>query len=387
MQGTPTPSTPCREAVAPRWIAAAREDGATVLYLQGAWRLSNLSAVAAEVRAVRPAPGMPCVIDGSRLEELDTATSFMLLNRLVAAGFTRATVSTRAVQERHARLLRLVHEQMSAPSASAPSRRPGVLERLGGATMRALCDLEAHTRFLGLVAAESLAVLRRPRSFRLASAVTQFELVALDAIPIIAMLTLLVGVVFAFLLGAQARRYGATVFVVDGVGLALCRELAPILVAIVVAGRSGAAFTAQLGSMKVQEETDAIRTLGLSPIEVLVLPRLAAILVGLPLLVFVGDLAGVAGGMLISALQLDIPPHAFLNRLHIVLPRGAIVIGVLKAPVFAGFIALIACRMGLSVTRDSRSVGEHTTSTVVQAIVWVIILDAAFAIGLQRLGI
>jgi len=387
MQRIPIPSPPDGEAAAPRWIASASEDGATVLYLQGAWRLSNLGAVTAELRAVRPTPDTPCVIDGSRLEELDTATSFMLLTRLAAAGFTRATVNIRAVQERHVRLLRLVHEQMSAPSASAPSLRPGILERLGGATMRTLRDLEAHTRFLGLVAAEGLAVLRRPRSFRLASTIAQFEFIALDAIPIIAMLTFLVGVVFAYLLGAQARRYGATVFVVDGVGLALCRELAPILVAIVVAGRSGAAFTAQLGSMKVQEETDAIRTLGLSPIQVLVLPRLVALLLGLPLLVFLGDLAGVAGGMLISALQLDIPPIAFLNRLHIVLPRSAIVIGLLKAPVFAAFIALIACRMGLSVTRDSRSVGEHTTATVVQAIVWVISLDAAFAVGLQLLGI
>jgi phospholipid/cholesterol/gamma-HCH transport system permease protein len=375
------------DAAAPRWIASAHEDGATVLYLQGAWRLPNLSAVAAQIREVHPSPTLPCVIDGSRLEELDTATSFMLLNRLVAAGFTRATVSIRAVQDRHARLLRLVHEQMAAQAALAPSLHAGVLERLGAATMRALCDLEAHTRFLGLVVLESLAVLRRPRSFRLQSTIAQFELVALDAIPIIAMMTFLVGVVFAYLLGAQARRYGATIFVVDGVGLALCRELAPILVAVVVAGRSGAAFTAQLGSMKVQEETDAIRTLGLSPIEVLVLPRLVAILVGLPLLVFLGDLAGIVGGMLISALQLDISPLAFAHRLRAVLPGSAILIGLLKAPVFAAFIALIGCRMGLSVTRDSRSVGEHTTATVVQAIVWVITLDAAFAVGLQRLGI
>jgi phospholipid/cholesterol/gamma-HCH transport system permease protein len=387
MHSAPVPSTLGPPVAAPRWIEAAREDGATVLYLQGAWRLHNLGAVADEIRAVRPGASDPCVIDGSRLEELDTATSFMLLSHLVATGFTRATVSIRAVQDRHARLLRLVHEQMTAPAASAPSRRPPPLERLGAATLRTLGDLDAHMRFLGLVTLESLAVLRRPRSFRLQATIAQFELVALDAIPIIVMLTFLVGVVFAYLLGAQARRYGATIFVVDGVGLAICRELAPMLVAIVVAGRSGAAFTAQIGSMKVQEETDAIRTLGLSPIEVLVLPRLVAILAGLPLLVFLGDIAGVAGGMLISALQLDISPLAFANRLHAVLPRSAIVIGLLKAPVFAAFIALIGCRMGLSVTRDSRSVGEHTTATVVQAIVWVILLDAAFAVSLQRLGV
>jgi phospholipid/cholesterol/gamma-HCH transport system permease protein len=200
-------------------------------------------------------------------------------------------------------------------------------------------------------------------------------------------MTCLVGVVFAYLLGAQARRYGATIFVVDGVGLAICRELGPLLVAVIVAGRSGAAFTAQIGSMKVQEETDAIRTLGLSPVQVLVIPRLVAIVIGLPLLVFLGDIAGITGGMLIGAWQFDISPAAFAHRLHAVLPLSALAIGLAKAPVFAAFIALIACRMGLTVTPDSRSVGEHTTSTVVQAIVWVITLDAAFAVTLQYMGI
>jgi phospholipid/cholesterol/gamma-HCH transport system permease protein len=159
-----------------------------------------------------------------------------------------------------------------------------------------------------------------------------------------------------------------------------------MLAAVIVAGRSGAAFTAQIGSMKVQEETDAIRTLGLSPIQVLVIPRLVAIMLGLPLLVFLGDVSGIGGGLLISAWQLGIPPTAFVNRLHAVLPLSALVVGLVKAPVFAAFIALIACRMGLSVTRDSQSVGQHTTATVVQGIVWVIIIDAVFAVTLQRLG-
>jgi phospholipid/cholesterol/gamma-HCH transport system permease protein len=139
--------------------------------------------------------------------------------------------------------------------------------------------------------------------------------------------------------------------------------------------------------MKMQEETDAIRTLGLSPVQVLVLPRLVAIVIGLPLLVFLGDMAGIVGGMLISTWQLDIPAATFAHRLHAVLPRSAVFIGLAKAPVFAAFIALIGCRMGLSVTRDARSVGDHTTSTVVQAIVWVIVIDAAFAITLQMLRI
>jgi phospholipid/cholesterol/gamma-HCH transport system permease protein len=370
-----------------RWIEHSLEGGTAVLYLQGMWRLWNLPAVAEEVRALTLTPETPCILDGTRLDALDTAAGFVLLNRLAVAGFTQATVSTRGIQPRHARLLELIRERMATPAAAAASRHAGLLERIGRATVRAGRDLGAHARFVGIVAIELLAALRHPATFRLGAAIAQFEIVALDAIPIIAMMTLLVGVVFAYLLGAQAQRYGATIFVVDGVGIAMCRELAPMLAAILVAGRSGAAFTAQLGAMRVQEETDAIRTLGLSPVQVLVIPRLVAIVLGLPLLVFLGDLAGIGGGMLIGAWQLGMPPAMFANRLHDVMPRSALVVGLVKAPVFAAIIALIACRMGLSVSGGSLSIGEHTTSTVVQTIVWVILLDAIFAVALQELGI
>jgi phospholipid/cholesterol/gamma-HCH transport system permease protein len=166
-----------------------------------------------------------------------------------------------------------------------------------------------------------------------------------------------------------------------------CAELSPILGSVLVAGRSGAAFTAQIGTMKVEEEIDAISTLGLSPLQVLVLPRLVALMVALPLLVFVGDVAGIGGGMLIGAWQLDIAPQVFIDRVHGVLEMRHVVLGLIKAPVFAIFIAVIACRMGLVVARDARSVGENTTSTVVQCIVWVIVLDALFAVVFQRLEI
>jgi phospholipid/cholesterol/gamma-HCH transport system permease protein len=171
------------------------------------------------------------------------------------------------------------------------------------------------------------------------------------------------------------------------VGLAICRELSPLLVAVIVAGRSGAAFTAEIGTMKVQDEIDAISTLGLSPVQVLVIPRLVAIMVALPLLVFVGDLAGIGGGMMIASWQLDISVPTFFERLHGVLPMSAPVVGLVKAPVFAAFIAMIACRMGMLVARDARSVGVNTTSTVVQSIVWVVLLNAVFAIVFQRLDI
>ena len=166
----------------------------------------------------------------------------------------------------------------------------------------------------------------------------------------------------------------------------MTREFSPLLVATIMAGRSGAAFTAQLGTMRLTEETDAIRTLGLSAEQVLVLPRVFALMITLPLLVFVGDVAGLSGALVIANTMLDLTPAGFIDRLHAALDPRHVLIGLGKSPVFALFIAVIGCRMGMDVARDTRSIGIHTTSTVVQAIVAVIILDAIFAIVCQELG-
>jgi len=363
------------------------ENGANVLYLSGRWRLSNIAALTDTLRDLKLGRGAGCVLDGSRLAELDTSAAFLLLRRLSESGAVESIVATRAMSDSHLRLIELVRDRMHAVPAEAKATRLGPLGKVGAVTLTILHHAGLHNAFTGQVSLEMLAIFRRPMLFRPKETVAQFQSVTVEAIPIVALVTFLIGVVFAYLLGVQAQHYGATIFVVDGVGIAICRELSPILVAVIVAGRSGAAFTAQIGAMKVQEETDAISTLGLSPIQVLVIPRLVAIVVGLPLLVFVGDLAGIGGGIVISALLLDISPATFVNRLHAVLPMSAFVVGVAKAPVFAAFIATIACRMGMSVELDARSVGEHTTSTVVQSIVWVIVLDAVFAVVLQRLGI
>jgi phospholipid/cholesterol/gamma-HCH transport system permease protein len=375
------------DQTAERFIEHQVEGGTTVLYLTGAWRLAHLEAIARALAGLGLGLKQRYVIDGSRLRELDTAAGFTLFRSLANLGCTEAMVSTRGFDVRHRRLLALVHERMQSPPAEAHSLHLGFVPRVGAAAVALAGLLRTHNAFLGAVVLEVAALLRRPGRFRLRETVSQFESVGFDAVPIVALVNFLIGVVFAYLLGVQARRYGANIFVVDGVGLAMSRELAPLLAAVIVAGRSGAAFTAQLGTMKVQEEVDAISTLGLSPIQVLVIPRLAAIVVALPLLAFVGVAAGIGGGMVVAALQLGISPAAFLDRLHATLPENYLLIGLAKTPVFAAFIALIACRMGLLVARDARSVGINTTSTVVQSIVWVIILDAVFAVVFQYLGI
>jgi len=371
----------------PSWIERKVEEGTDVLYLQGAWRLPHVAAIVDALRALRLKPCERFVVDGSALSELDTSAAFMLLRQLTSVGCTESTLSARGFEPRHLRLIELVRARMATPPSSEHSVHLGVLERVGAAAVRVHRQLASQNAFVGQVALEVASIARAPRLFRPRETIAQFEAVCIDAIPIVALVNFLVGVVIAYVLGVQAQRYGANLFVADGIGLGVCRELAPILASVVVAGRSGAAFTAQIGTMKVEEEIDAISTLGLSPIQVLVIPRLVALVLALPLLVFVGDLAGIAGGMLAGTWQLDIAPRVFLERVHDVLDLTHFVVGVVKAPVFAIAIALIACRMGLAVARDARSVGENTTSTVVQCIVWVILLDAVFAIVFQQMDI
>jgi phospholipid/cholesterol/gamma-HCH transport system permease protein len=369
------------------WIDRKKEQEADVLYLTGVWRLPNLAAIAEALRALPLQPSQRYIVDGSRLEALDTAAGFILLRRLVDVGCTPAMVSPRGFDPRYRRLLALVYERMTTPPAEVHTTRLGLLQRVGAAALKLAGLLRTHNAFLGAVVLEIAALGRRPALFRPRETVSQFEAVCLDAVPIVALVNFLIGVVIAYVLGVQAQRYGANLFVADGIALAMCRELSPILASVLVAGRSGAAFTAQIGTMKVEEEIDAISTLGLSPLQVLVIPRLVALMIALPLLVFVGDIAGIAGGMVVGAWQLDISPGVFVDRVHGALEIQHFVVGLVKAPVFAVFIAIIACRMGLLVSRDARSVGENTTSTVVQCIVWVIVLDALFAIALQHLGI
>jgi phospholipid/cholesterol/gamma-HCH transport system permease protein len=244
-----------------------------------------------------------------------------------------------------------------------------------------------HLGFLGETLVAFLEVCAAPRKLRLRELTAQLEQACLNAIPVVALVTLLIGVVFAYLLGLQAEQYGANIFVVDGVGIGMSREFAPIIVATIIAGRSGAAFTAQLGSMRLTEEIDAIRTLGLSPMQVLVVPRVLALVIALPLLAFIGLVAGLAGAALVADAMLGIPPVAFAERLHGALAVKHVWAGLIKTPVFALAIAIVGCRMGMHVGRDTRAVGLATTSTVVQSIVSVILLDAAFAVLFQELGI
>jgi phospholipid/cholesterol/gamma-HCH transport system permease protein len=357
----------------------ASDASGAVLRLSGAWRLATLADIDAQLGAL--ALHAPLTVDGTAVTELDSAAALALLSRLPPA------VQWTGLAANDTRILEQVRARLEGLPELPHHARESLLESTGRRANQVARVAHGHLAFLGASVLGLLGSLIHPRRVRPREVSSQFEQVCLNAIPVVALVTLLIGVVVTYLLGLQAKQYGANIFVVDGVGIGATREFAPIIVAIIVAGRSGAAFTAQLGSMRLTEETDAIRTLGLSPLDVLILPRVIALMVAMPLLVFVGDVMSLVGGMLIAGPMLDITATTFLERLRDALDISHVYVGLSKAPVFALAIAVIGCHMGMTVERDTRAVGMATTSTVVQSIVSVILLDAAFAVFYQELGI
>ncbi|HMM46919.1 MAG TPA: ABC transporter permease [Thiobacillaceae bacterium] len=364
-------------------MSAARADfdeAEGALRLHGDWDARAESALAdLGRRRVR-------ILDGAGITRLDTNGAWLLLNaaRPQAAD---PVPELRAFAPQHRAMIELVERHWDVTAAQPGPRREGVFEVAGRGALVLWGHLIGLFDFVGRLVIELAALIARPGSWRWMEFGAQMRAVFVGAIPIVAAMQFLLGVVFAYLLGSQAQQYGASIFVVDGLLLAILREVSPVIVAVLVAGRTGAAITAQIGTMKVTEEIDAITTLGLSALAVLVVPRIVALLIALPLLVFIGDIAGIAGGMLVTKAQLDISYAMFLDRTAEVLLLKTLLVGLGKAPVFAIFIGLIACRMGLSVTRDARSVGAHTTSTVVQSLVAIIILNAIFAVTFVKLDI
>jgi phospholipid/cholesterol/gamma-HCH transport system permease protein len=271
-----------------------------------------------------------------------------------------------------------------------PEREFGLMqliEHLGFMTAFVLRDFRTFVGFLGLTLTTLAVDLVRPWHLRWTAFVYHLEAVGLNALPIVGLISFLIGVVLAYQGSSQLRLFGAEIFVVDLVAISVLREIGILLTAIVVAGRSGSAFTAQIGSMKLREEVDAMRTIGLDPIRVLVLPRLLALTVALPLLCFFADLMGLFGGGLMAWLTLDLSPAIVIERIHDRVTFWTFWVGMIKAPVFAVIIALVGCYQGLRVRGAAESVGRLTTRSVVQSIFLVIVVDALFSIFFNVIGI
>lgn len=258
---------------------------------------------------------------------------------------------------------------------------------IGKGFYTSLNTLFAFFSFIGGVSKAFLHIVINPLSWRFKATLFHMEKNGLNAIPIITLTSLLIGVVIAFQGAVQLQKFGANIFIVEMIGISATRELAPLIVAIVIAGRSASAYTAELGVMKITQEVDAMRTLGFSPWDFLILPRVIALIVVLPLLVIFADMVSVFGGMIVAKTQLDISFFEFINRFKQTVPLKQIIIGLIKAPIFGWIIATIGCFRGFEIDSSTQSVGKYTTISVVNAIFWVIAFDAFASVFLTRLDV
>jgi phospholipid/cholesterol/gamma-HCH transport system permease protein len=347
--------------------------------LAGSWTVRGLDKVD------KPFPAQACeagkiVLDGSALEAMDTAGAWMLQRWLRRHG---ATASLRNWPQRLEKLMALVATHPEGPPVQPPEVSP--LARAGKIAVDSLRQAKDLLIFIGENARAVMRLLTNPARIRWRTVLRNIQLGGFEALPITGLMSFLLGIVVAYQGADQLRHYGANIFVVDLVGYAMLREFAPLITAIIIAGRSGSSYAAQIGTMLVTEEVDAMRTLGIDPLELLVLPKVAALAIALPLLTIWADVTGVFGGMVMARVQLDIGFHEFIDRFGRELHGASLLIGVGKAWVFAIIVAIIGCFQGFRTRGSADSVGRQTTLSVVQSIFLVIVADALFSVVFSKL--
>jgi len=356
----------------------------------GSWtavNVKNLEALSEGVTA-EIARSKTVKLDMNGLSELDTLGAWLLeklSRRAAAAGHPAEFIG---VAENYAGLIeemRQVNRHNPAP-ARAPNPILVKLGEIGRSAVSATDDVTVFLHMLGSLFMALIGVLRRPRSLRYTSLVYQLYKVGWQAIPIVALITFLIGAIIAQQGFFHFRKFGAESYVVDMVGILVLRELGVLIVAIMVAGRSGSAYTAELGSMKMREEIDALSTMGLDPIEVLILPRVVALICALPILSFIGSIAALYGGGLVAQFYGDMAPAIFIARLHEAISVTHFKVGIVKAPFMALVIGIVACSEGLRVKGSAESLGRQTTTSVVKSIFLVIVLDGLFAVFFASIG-
>ena len=364
-------------------------EGGNRLQLGGDWTLAHYRALAARVAALAPRLDSSTRIEVDHLGALDTAGVALLHELLGRERLAKLAGEESPLGAEQRALLELVVSALDAevPPAVTPGYELGdVLEHVGQTTLTFGRHVAGIAGFIGITLQTAVLVILQPRRWRMTSLVANLERTGLDAVPIVALLTFLVGAVVAFLGATVLAEFGASIFTVDLIAYSFLREFGVLLTAIIVAGRTASSFTAQIGSMRANEEVDAIRVLGLDPVELLVLPRVAALLLALPMLTFVAMISGMVGGMMVCAISLDISPAMFISVVENNVGLRHFLIGMTKAPIFAFLIAVIGCMEGFRVSGSAQSVGEHTTSAVVQSIFIVIVVDAVAALFCMEMG-
>lgn len=355
------------------------------LNCSGPWDISelpNLKLIVAEISW--PKTGK-VIINGKDVTKMDSAGAWFLVELKILLEKRRLTVVFEHFTREYTSLLTIIEKNIKKESKLKPIKIPNWLARVGKYATHQLLEIQEYLAFVGLLSTELLRNIGNPKHWRVGSVVTIVYRDGYLALPIIALLSFMIGVVISYQMGLQLRNYGANIYIVDFLGISVLREFAPLLTAIMVAGRTGSAFTAQLGMMKINQEIDALNIMGVTPAELLLIPRIIALFIALPLLTMWADIFGVLGGMVMANNTLGIPPYDFLHRFPHVVKLKHFIIGLGKAPVFALIIASIGCFEGTQVEQSAESVGLKTTRSVVLAIFFIIVADAAFSVLFSKL--
>jgi len=373
---TPAPDADARIEVTDRGVRCT-----------GVWTVGRIAGLEERLERGAWPRGAEISLDGSAVTAMDTAGAWLVQRLLRTLERDGVRVALHGLSPAHTALLQMVAATDVGSAVAAGAAPASRLERIGVRAWDAGRQLFETLAFIGEVARSAFRSASRPARIRWKTVLYNVRTAGFDALPITGLLCFLMGIVISYQGATQFRRYGANIFVVDLVGLAMLRELSPLLTAIIVAGRSGSAYAAQIGTMKVTEEIDALRTVGIAPLELLVLPKILALVIALPLLTVYADMLGVAGGMVMAKSELGVTYPDFVDRLQYALLLPDFLVGIGKAPVFAAIIAVVGCFQGFQVAGDAESVGRRTTISVVQSIFLVIVADSLFSVVFNYLGI
>lgn len=373
-------------AVAPDlrdFVGCETEGGTLRVALRGRWRLLESRPAFRDV--VTSEVPQRLVFTAESIQAWDASLPLFLVDALRWARANGVAVDLSPLPA----AMRGMAEQVVAIGLNPPPppERPGLTTRVGEATLDAARKSWDVVTFIGDCVLALLRVARRPRQFRWADCAAEMQNCGAMALPIVSLISLLVGLIMAYQAAVQLRQFGADIYVADLVGLAVVREMGPMMAAVIMAGRTGAAFAATLGNMKAGEEIDALETLGLRPVDFLVLPRLLALGLMMPLLALYANLLGILGGMAVSWQVLEIPPTAYWVETQSIVDLSDVSSGLIKSVVFGLLIGLSGCLRGLQADRSAAGVGKAATSAVVTAILLIIVADAIFAVVFNLLGI
>jgi len=355
--------------------------------LIGLWDKNNVDIVSNKVESfISKTKDKSITFDFKKLDSIDSAGMIYLLHSIEKLKNKNCNISLQNLSSNTQKLYDFYKDKINIEKPTN-IKEPSFLYKLGQSTTDFLVSLTYFSKFLGETTFYFIYALLHPSKIRYKAILQQLKSTGVDALGIIGLTMFLVGLVLAYQGAEQLTKFGANIFIVEMVSMSLFRELSPMIAAIVIAGRSASSFTAQIGTMKITDEIDAMRTMGFEPSIFLVMPRIIALMISLPLLVFFADFLGLAGGMLVSNYNLDISYAEFIHRMYLEVDIKHFIIGIAKAPVFGLVIALIGCYRGFQVTGSTSSIGKYTTISVVNAIFWVIAINALISVVLTEIGI